>query len=122
MNAITNILYDLETGQSSTLSIPVNEHFGYANLMSNYKGVNILMWNINVEYPNLLITYFSKDENGQSKNTLLKYNIEHRNIEGKIQFPESNSRFMRSDCTRFGYFLWVPEKDNNDYLVYKKMF
>lgn len=122
MNAITNILYDLETGQSSTLSIPVNEHFGYANLMSNYKGVNILMWNINMEYPNLLITYFSKDENGQSKNTLLKYNIEHRNIEGEIQFPESNSRFMRSDCTRFGYFLWVPEKDNNDYLVYKKMF
>ncbi|MNX67418.1 hypothetical protein D3C86_985440 [compost metagenome] len=121
MTSIANILYDLETEQYTSLSIPVNERFGFDHIMNNSKGVNILVKNINVEYPNLLITYFSKDENGKSKNIILKYNIEHRNIEGKIQFPESNSRFMHPDCTRFGYFLWVPEKDN-DYLVYKKMF
>ena len=90
--------------------------------MNSFKGVKILVDNIDVQYPHLVITYYDIDGNGKGYNVLLHYNLENRNIEGKIQFPLEKSRFIRSDCSRFGYFFWMPEKDKNDYIIYKKLF
>ncbi|MNS66331.1 hypothetical protein D3C72_995410 [compost metagenome] len=122
MTTIGNILYDLETEQATSLFIPVNERFGFSDLMNNCKGVNILIDHIKVQYPKLLITFCSYDANGTATNKILNYNIENNTVEGRFQIPQVHSRFINSDNSRFGYFLWVPEKDNNDYLVYKKLF
>lgn len=122
MTAISNILYDLETEQSLELNIPINKDFQFAHLINNCKGVDILVRDINAEYPNLLISYFSKDEKGMATNVILNYNMQNKNTVGKIQMPMDHSRYIKSDLSRFGYFLWMPEKDNNNYVVYKKLF
>jgi hypothetical protein len=122
MTSIANILYDLETEQSVALNIPKNEKFEFAQLINNCKGVHVLVKDINVQYPHVLISYFSKDIKGHTTNVILNYNIQNENITGKIQMPMDDSRFIKPDLSRFGYFLWMPEKDNNDYLIYKQLF
>lgn len=122
MNSISNILYDLETEESVDLNIPVNKKFEFSDLISNGKGVNIVISNFNVQYPNLLITYFSKDIKGAATNVILNYNLQNKNIVGKIQMPMNSSMFLKPDLSKFGYFLWMPEEGNYDKLVYKKLF
>lgn len=122
MTSIANILYDLETEQSVALNIPKNEKFEFAQLINNCKGVHVLVKDINVQYPHVLISYFSKDIKGHTTNVILNYNIQNENITGKIQMPMDDSRFIKPDLSRFGYFLWMPEKDKNDYIICKKLF
>ncbi|MCY1518412.1 hypothetical protein D9M68_531320 [compost metagenome] len=122
MTSIANILYDLETEQSVTLNIPVNEKFEFTELINSFKGTNIVIKDIQAQYPYLLISYFSKDEKGVATNVILNYNMQNKNITGKIQMPMDDSRFIKPDLSRFGYFLWMPEKDKNDYVICKKLF
>lgn len=122
MTSISNILFNLETEQMEPLNIPINKKFVFQNLINNLKGVDIVIDNINVQYPNLLITYFYKDDKGIGNNVVLQYNMEAKNITGRIKFPLDNPRFIKPDLTHFGYFIWVPEKGNNDYLIYKKLY
>ncbi|OJV54446.1 MAG: hypothetical protein BGO31_09790 [Bacteroidetes bacterium 43-16] len=122
MTSISNLLYDFETGQSIPLNIPLNETFGFADLMNNLKGVNIIIKDIEAKYPNLLISYFSKDENGSVTNRVLNYDLSIKNIVGKFEIPEENARFFKPVPSRFGCFFWMPEKNNNDYMIYKKLF
>lgn len=122
MNSISNILYDLETEQSIALDIPVNEKFEFAQLINSFKGTNIVINAIDAKYPNLLITYFSKDEKGKATNIILNYNLPGENIVGKIKLPDDQANFFESDLSKFGYFLWISEKDNYNKLIYKKLF
>lgn len=122
MTSISNVLYDLEAEQSVALNIPTNDAIGFADLMNNLKGVNIVIKDIETQYPNLLISYFSKDRKGAVINKVLNYNLVLKNVTGKFQIPEDNSRYFKPDHSKFGYFFWMPEKNNNDYLVYKKLF
>lgn len=122
MTSISNILYDLETEQSVDLNIPVNKEYEFAHLLNNDKNINITINDIVVQYPNLIISYYSTDENGITTNIIMDYNLQVKNIVGKIQMPQDQSRFIKPDLSRFGYFLWMPEKDKNDYIICKKLF
>jgi hypothetical protein len=122
MTSISNELFNLESEQIETLNIPVNKKFELNNLLNNLKGVDVLIDNIHVRYPNILITYLSKDNNGVGINTILNYDLEIKNIVGKIQMPLDNSRFLKPDLSKFGYFMWTPKNGVNDYLIYKKLY
>lgn len=122
VNPISNLLYDLGSEQSVALNIPVNEKFVYADLVSGFKGVNIIISDVNVQFPNVLIKYFSTDVTGRTTNVLLNYNLQNKNIEGKVQMPEDRSMFLTPDLSRFGYYIWLPEKGNYGQMVYKKLF
>ncbi|MNL60639.1 hypothetical protein D3C87_1844690 [compost metagenome] len=100
----------------------MNEKFEFTELINSFKGTNIVIKDIQAQYPYLLISYFSKDEKGVATNVILNYNMQNKNITGKIQMPMDDSRFIKPDLSRFGYFLWMPEKDKNDYVICKKLF
>lgn len=122
MTSISNILYDLETEQSLALNIPVNKEYEFAHLINSSKSVPITIKDIFVQYPSALISYYSTDENGVTTNIILNYNLQDKNVIGRIQMPADQSRFLKPDLSHFGYFLWMPEEDKNDYFVYKKLF
>lgn len=122
MTSISNTLYDLETEQSVDLNIPVNKVYEFSHLLNNDKGIDIIVNDIVAQYPNLLISYNSTDLNGTVTNIILNYNLENKMIVGKVQMPMDDSRFLNPDLSRFGYFLWMPEKDKSDYFIYKKLF
>lgn len=122
MTSISNQLFNLENEEVENLNIPINEKFDFNDLASNCKGVNIVIDNINVQYPDMLITYFSKDAKGIGTTKILNYDLQKRKIVGKIQMPLDNSRFIKPDLTKFGYFMWTPKNGVNDYLIYKKLY
>ena len=122
MTSISNTLYDLETEQSVDLNIPVNKVYEFAHLLNNDKGIDITVNDIAVQYPHLLISYYSTDLDGVTTNIILNYNLQDKMIVGKIQMPMNRSRFLNPDLSHFGYFLWMPEEDKDDYFMYKKLF
>ena len=121
MHSLSNNLYDLEEEKVVPLNIPQNEAFTLNNLTDKSRNLNVLLRDFSIELPHVLLSYYSRID-GKEWSAILKYDVQQRGVVEKVVIPHAYSRFIKPDQTKFGYFIWTPEKDNNDKLVYKKVF
>lgn len=121
MTSISNLLFNIETEQIDSLNIPVNSKVEIADLIANLRGVNIVIDNIEIKNQFINIVFYSKDKNANGNVIAIKYDLSLKKVVGKRTFSLENTRFVKPDNTKFGYYFWTPQKGKNEFLYYGKL-